>query len=106
MLEAVPLPPPPEAVVVPFVPAAEAPPPPPPPYAELVVPFPPLLPCDGETLGVFPVPPVSEPAPAPAEPPPEPPFNPAGFALEPPPPPPAEVMLLNTELEPLEALLL
>jgi hypothetical protein len=83
-------------------PTAPAPPPPPPDSfpvpaepCDLVKPLPPLLPCEGDVLGVSPAKPeVTVGAP----PPPEPPVLPAILSCAPP-PPPLEVIVVNPEPE-------
>jgi len=59
-------------------------------------PLPPALPCDGETLGVFPDPPGPAPGPSPLRappPPPDPPEEPPSVS-RPPYPPPADVIVV------------
>jgi hypothetical protein len=74
-----------------------------------VAPIPPLFPCDGLVLGVFPEPAVPIVAPEVPPPPPEPPFIPFNNGEGPsddPPPPPLEVIVEKIESLPLEPLAL
>jgi hypothetical protein len=106
IVETVPSPPAPVPVLFPVAPTSSAPPPPPAPKSPVPIPFPPSFPWLGAVDGVFPEPPL----PAglipgrPEPPPPDPPSRPFSAALPitvPPPPPPLDVIVLNTEFDPL-----